>query len=98
RDFKALGQQPQGAACPAIDGLIDEANEAAGEVDDKAVLDAAIVGSAQAVEHYESPLWYTDRLGGRARPRRLVRSSQQISTKKKGPTARDTTTGAPKPL
>ena len=39
--------------CPAIDGLIEEADELAGEVADKQVLDAAIVGSAQAVEHYE---------------------------------------------
>ena len=51
--FKKLGKKPSGADCPAIDGLIDEADEVAGEVDDKNVLDAAIIGSAQAVEHYE---------------------------------------------
>lgn len=51
--FKTLGQQPQGVRCPAIDGLIDEADEVAGEVEDKSVLDAAVIGSAQAVEHYE---------------------------------------------
>jgi ferritin-like metal-binding protein YciE len=51
--FKKLGQEPQGVECPAIDGLISEADEVAGEVADKEVLDAAIVGSAQAVEHYE---------------------------------------------
>ncbi|MBV9555637.1 MAG: ferritin-like domain-containing protein [Pseudolabrys sp.] len=51
--FKKLGQQPQGAACPAIDGLISEAEDVAGEVADKQVLDAAIVAAAQAVEHYE---------------------------------------------
>jgi ferritin-like metal-binding protein YciE len=39
--------------CPAIDGLIKETNELMSEVEDKHVLDAAIVGSAQAVEHYE---------------------------------------------
>jgi ferritin-like metal-binding protein YciE len=39
--------------CPAIDGIIEEANEVAGEVDDKAVLDAALIAAAQAVEHYE---------------------------------------------
>jgi ferritin-like metal-binding protein YciE len=38
---------------PAIDGLIKEADGVTGEVDDKKVLDAAIIGSAQAVEHYE---------------------------------------------
>jgi ferritin-like metal-binding protein YciE len=51
--FKKLGQTPQGVKCPAIDGLISEADEVAGEVADKDVLDAAIVGAAQAVEHYE---------------------------------------------
>jgi ferritin-like metal-binding protein YciE len=51
--FMKLGQEPKGVKCPAIDGLISEADEVAGEVADKEVLDAAIVGSAQAVEHYE---------------------------------------------
>jgi len=43
--FKKLGQDPQGVKCPAIDGLITEADEVAGEVSDKEVLDAAIVGA-----------------------------------------------------
>jgi ferritin-like metal-binding protein YciE len=51
--FGKLGTQPSGTKCPAIDGIISEADEVAGEVEDKAVLDAAIVASAQAVEHYE---------------------------------------------
>jgi ferritin-like metal-binding protein YciE len=51
--FEKMGEKPQGVQCPAIDGLIKEADEVAGEVADKEVLDAAIVGSAQAVEHYE---------------------------------------------
>jgi len=51
--FKKLGQQPQGVKCPAIDGLISEADEVAGDVADKEVLDAALVGAAQSVEHYE---------------------------------------------
>ena len=51
--FKKLGQSPKGIQCPAIDGLIEEGDEIAGEVADKEVLDAAIVGAAQAVEHYE---------------------------------------------
>ena len=51
--FLKLEKQPSGTQCPAIDGLIKETDEVAGEVDDKAVLDAAIVASAQAVEHYE---------------------------------------------
>jgi ferritin-like metal-binding protein YciE len=51
--FQKLGEQPKGVQCPAIDGLINEADEIAGEVSDKEVLDAAIVGAAQSVEHYE---------------------------------------------
>jgi ferritin-like metal-binding protein YciE len=51
--FKKLGKSPSGTKCPAIEGLIAEADEVAGEVDDKSILDAAIVASAQAVEHYE---------------------------------------------
>jgi ferritin-like metal-binding protein YciE len=51
--FKKLAKPAQGANCPAIDGIIQEAGEVAGEVEDKHVLDAAIVAAAQAVEHYE---------------------------------------------
>ena len=53
RVFEELGETPKGTNCPAIDGLIREADEVAGEVEDKKVLDAAIIGSAQAIEHYE---------------------------------------------
>jgi ferritin-like metal-binding protein YciE len=53
RAFKALKQTPKGTQCPAIDGIIDEANEIAGEIDDKMVLNAALIAAAQAVEHYE---------------------------------------------
>jgi ferritin-like metal-binding protein YciE len=51
--FKLLGVAAKGVDCPAIDGIIDEAEELAGEVADKDVLDAAIIAAAQAVEHYE---------------------------------------------
>jgi ferritin-like metal-binding protein YciE len=39
--------------CPAIDRFIREADEVAGEVDDKNVLDAALINAAQAAEHYQ---------------------------------------------
>ena len=51
--FAKLDRKPRGVDCPAIDGLLKEGDEVSGEVEDKQVLDAAIVGSAQAVEHYE---------------------------------------------
>ena len=51
--FQMHGVEPKAVTCPAIDGIIKEADETAGEIDDKAVLDAAIVANCQAVEHYE---------------------------------------------
>lgn len=51
--FAKLGKSPKGVNCPAIDGIIEEADEIAGEVADDQVLDAALLASAQAVEHYE---------------------------------------------
>jgi ferritin-like metal-binding protein YciE len=51
--FQMHGSKPETVKCPAIDGIIDEAEEVAGEVDDKIVLDAALIAAAQAVEHYE---------------------------------------------
>ena len=37
--FENLGETPKDTDCPAIDGLISEANEVAGEVDDYLVLE-----------------------------------------------------------
>jgi ferritin-like metal-binding protein YciE len=51
--FQMLDQKPKAVTCPAIDGIIKEANEVSGEVDDTDVLDAAIIAAGQAVEHYE---------------------------------------------
>ncbi len=51
--FQMIGQKTQGVDCPAIDGIIEEANDVAGEVEKEAVLDAALIAAAQAVEHYE---------------------------------------------
>ena len=51
--FEKLGKEPSGTPCRPIDGIIKKSDETAGEIEDKAVLDAAIVANAQAVEHYE---------------------------------------------
>ena len=53
RVFRMGGHDPKAVDCPAIDGIIEEANEVAGDVADNDVLDAALLASAQAVEHYE---------------------------------------------
>ena len=51
--FRLHGKEATGVDCPAIDGILEEADDVTGEVEDKAVLDAALIASAQAVEHYE---------------------------------------------
>jgi len=51
--FRMRGAEAKAVNCPAIDGIIKEANEIAGDVEDKNVLDAALIAAAQAVEHYE---------------------------------------------
>lgn len=51
--FKLHGKKPEGVDCPAIDGIIKEADNLAGDIADKEVLDAGLLAAAQAVEHYE---------------------------------------------
>lgn len=51
--FRMHGTEPKGVDCPAIDGIMEEADEISGEIADDSVADAAIIASAQAVEHYE---------------------------------------------
>jgi ferritin-like metal-binding protein YciE len=51
--FKMQGIEVKAVDCPAIDGIIEEADDTAGEVADKAALDAALINAAQAAEHYE---------------------------------------------
>ena len=51
--FRMHGAEVGGVDCPAIDGIIEEADDVVGEVADKQVLNAALAAAAQAVEHYE---------------------------------------------
>ena len=51
--FQMIGAPVKAVDCPAIDGIIKEADEVAGEVADKSVLDAALINAGQAAEHYE---------------------------------------------
>ncbi len=51
--FELLGQAPKGTRCPGIDGILSEGNEVLGNVDGRVVTNAAVIASAQAVEHYE---------------------------------------------
>jgi ferritin-like metal-binding protein YciE len=51
--FQMCGEPPKAVTCPAIDGIIEEANEILGDAKDNDVIDAAAAAAAQAVEHYE---------------------------------------------
>jgi ferritin-like metal-binding protein YciE len=51
--FQMHGEPVKAVDCPAIDGIIEEANAIMGDASDNEVLDAAALAAAQAVEHYE---------------------------------------------
>jgi ferritin-like metal-binding protein YciE len=59
--FKALGEKPTGKKCKGMEGLIEEGSEAAGEDYEDDVKDAALIGAAQRVEHYEIAAYGTVR-------------------------------------
>lgn len=59
--FKELNMAPKGKKCPAIDGIIQEGREIMDEIDDPNVMDAAIIGFAQKIEHYEITSYGTAR-------------------------------------
>jgi ferritin-like metal-binding protein YciE len=51
--FELIGKPARGKTCPAIDGIIEEGEEALQAFADSPALDASLVAAAQAVEHYE---------------------------------------------
>lgn len=53
RIFKKLDTTPKGKKCKAMEGLIEEGKELMAEDAEPAVMDAALIGAAQRVEHYE---------------------------------------------
>src|SRR5580700_3444755 len=51
--FEALGESPKGKKCKGMEGLIAEGSEVTEEDYEGNILDAALIGAAQRVEHYE---------------------------------------------
>lgn len=51
--FDELGKKPGGKKCKGMEGLIEEGQELLEEDADPDVRDAALIGAAQRVEHYE---------------------------------------------
>lgn len=51
--FELMGKPARGKTCDAIEGIIAEGEEIIEEFKDTPALDAGLISSAQAVEHYE---------------------------------------------
>jgi ferritin-like metal-binding protein YciE len=51
--FEELGQAARGKKCKGMEGLIEEGKEKMEEEGEASVMDAALIASAQKVEHYE---------------------------------------------
>lgn len=51
--FEIMGRPARGKTCPAIDGILEEGEEILQSYQGSAALDAGLIASAQAVEHYE---------------------------------------------
>lgn len=51
--FELIGKPARGKACEAIEGILSEAEEIIEEFKGSPALDAGLISSAQAVEHYE---------------------------------------------
>lgn len=51
--FEIIGKKVEGKTCEAIEGILAEGEEILSEFKGKPALDAGLVSSAQAVEHYE---------------------------------------------
>jgi ferritin-like metal-binding protein YciE len=51
--FEILGRPARGKTCPAIDGILEEGEEVLDTLKGASALDAGLIASAQAVEHYE---------------------------------------------
>jgi ferritin-like metal-binding protein YciE len=51
--FNSLEESPKGKKCMGMEGLVKEGSEVMDEDFDGALMDAALIGAAQRVEHYE---------------------------------------------
>ena len=51
--FGLIGKKPETKVCTAIDGILKEGDEVVETFKDKPALDAGLISSSQAVEHYE---------------------------------------------
>jgi ferritin-like metal-binding protein YciE len=53
RVFRSIGESVRGKKCDGIIGIVEEAKTAIDEIEEGAVLDAALIAGGQRAEHYE---------------------------------------------
>ena len=81
--LRELGQAVRGKQCKGMMGLLEEGKEKLEEDGEAAVLDAALIASAQKVEHYEIASYgclreWAEQLGNDAAARLLQEIGQQL--------------------
>lgn len=64
--FANLGERPERKTCKGMKGLVKEGDEFVKATGDPAAVDAALIGAAQRVEHYEMAAYGTLRAFARA--------------------------------
>lgn len=78
RIAKMIDAKLTGKKCHAMEGLIEEGKEIMNEDGDEAVIDAALIGAAQRVEHYEIASYGTVRaIAEQLGQKEIVRLLQQ---------------------
>jgi ferritin-like metal-binding protein YciE len=76
--MKQLDESPRGKKCKAMEGLVEEGKDMMQEDGEPPILDLALIGAAQKVEHYEIASYGTARtLAELAGENRIAKTLQQ---------------------
>ena len=86
RSLKILGVPAKGRTCHAMLGLVEEGGEAIATKGPAAVRDAALIGAAQRVEHYEMAGYGTSRAFAQALGEKQVAGLLQETLDEEGET------------
>ncbi len=89
--FKLLGKKPATKVCEAMKGLIKEGQEKIDEDLPDSIKDAALIGAAQKVEHYEIAAYGTVRTFADLLDRSDVAELLQATLEEEGQTDKDLT-------
>jgi ferritin-like metal-binding protein YciE len=84
--FEALGQRARSKPCKGMKGLVEEGQEVMEEDASEVLLDSAIIGAAQKVEHYEIAGYGTARTLAQAMGNREVAQLLQETLDEEGKT------------